>query len=1456
MKHNAPGPVPPQPKSLLGQIDEVCDRFEAAWKEGQPPQIGEYLAIDPTADDSPPRRRLLIELVMIDLEYRWQGAFQRPPTGQAATKAADPQATGEPSSAALPARPRLVDYVARFPELAPLEALPEELLAHERRVCERWGGRSGSFPGANNGAGGLDEFKGSDRFVVERRIGAGGMGVVYQAYDRERKELVAIKTVRNIEPRAIYRLKQEFRALTDLVLPNLVRLHELFSVAGRWFFTMEFVEGVDFLRYVRSGAKADGGDSSSGEVSDSVSTERMVPAGKLSTIKLQPAQVDTDRPAASHGKEADAHQAPAAQAPLAPTQLARLRGALKQIAEGVLGLHQAGKLHRDIKPSNVLVTHEGHVVLLDFGLITELERREHTATTGYNVVGSVPYMSPEQAAGERLSPASDWYSVGVILYEALTGRQPFHGRALDVLTSKQEKDPPPPREVVAGVPQDLNWLCVALLRRDAAARPSGAEVLGHLGSAPTDPQTAPYLQPASLRQAPFVGREEHLNTLRDAFRVMKRGRAVAAYVHGRPGVGKTAFVHRFLDQIREREDTVVLAGRCHECESVPYKALDSLVDALSHYLVRLPRLEAEALLPRDVEALARAFPVLRRVEAVAQSRRLDFDTPDRHELRRRAFGALRELLARLGDRKALVLHIDDLQWGDLDSVALLSDLLRPPHPPVLLLVVCHRAEDKTTNPVLHAIGDLQAATSRYIDVCEIEVDPLTQEEARELACALIRTDGPGTETLGEAIARESGGNPYFVQALVRHQQAQPHLPNGSLSTEAASLDEVLWARVRSLPEGARRLLEIVAVAGHPLRLVDACQAAELSAGCHEALGNLRTSHLVRTSGERLEDEIEAYDERIRETVVSRLSGETTLGYHRGLAAALEAFGQADPAVLAAHYVGAGAPEKAGEWYAVAAAQAVETLAFDRAAELYRLALQLRPTSGAKEQDLRPHLADALANAGRGVEAAEEYLAAARPASPAEALELRRSAAIQFLISGHIDKGLAVLRTVLATVGLRLPRTRRRARWGLVLRRLRLRLRGTWFLRRDASQIPAKQLSRIDACWSAAGGLSIIDPIWAASFRAQNLLLSLRSGEPYRIARSLALEAAQVATAGGRTQRRVERLLAKAQRLAQHGNNPHGTGLVCLAGGAAACFCGRWKRAVELSDEAQSIFRDRCTGVTWEVNTAQGMGLAALSWSGEVAELARRLPSARAQVRKRGDLYNLARLGTLNLPELAANHPDEAQRQLHEATVDWQTANHLLHPQGDLSLGMGRHPQAGLLIKQVNELYAQIQIDLYRGDSLVAWNRMVEQWPLLAKSLFLRVQLLRVMIHDARARSALAAAASALDPEPFLGSAEQDARRLQRERERWVRPLARLIRAGVAAFRGQTSKAVTLLRDAASGFDAADMALHAAATRRQLGELIGEEAGRTLVGEADGWMAGQNILAPTRMTALYAPGFPA
>ncbi len=410
------------------------------------------------------------------------------------------------------------------------------------------------------------------RFTLVRRVGTGGMGVVYEAYDRKRGELVALKTMRRADPSALARFKQEFRSLADITHPNLVNLYELFAVDDRWFFTMELVEGSDFLRYVRSRPSAD-----------------PVDLGPPSRPPADPGGNEPDPPAAPAAAETAEFVQGARSFGL---DEGRLRDGLRQLAEGVEALHQSGKLHRDIKPTNVLVTPEGRVVLLDFGLTADLEASGRHRTIDRQVVGTVAHMSPEQAAGLSINPASDWYSVGVMLYEALTGRLPFVGPPADVIVIKQTTDPDSPATLVEDLPEDLVRLCVELLDRDPTRRPAGRDVITRLtGQLPDSAD-----RPEPRRSLPLIGRARHLQILDLVFGSLSQGQTQSIFVFGRTGTGKTTLIRSFLDGLSVHEEAVVVSGRCYERESVPYKALDSLIDALARHLKGLPRRKVAALL--------------------------------------------------------------------------------------------------------------------------------------------------------------------------------------------------------------------------------------------------------------------------------------------------------------------------------------------------------------------------------------------------------------------------------------------------------------------------------------------------------------------------------------------------------------------------------------------------------------------------------------------------------------------------------------------------------------------------------------------------------------------------------------------------------------------------------------------------------------------------------------------
>jgi len=474
------------------------------------------------------------------------------------------------------------------------------------------------------------------------------MGVVYEAFDRERQECVALKSLQRADGVWLARFKREFHALHDLSHPNLVALGELFERDSEAFFTMELVRGCDILSYAR---RQEG--------------RRAAPRQSIDPFG---ATVASEVPAATFRAPV-----PRSVTPI-PYDEARLRAAFSQLALALAALHHAGRVHRDLKPSNTMVTPNGRVVLLDFGLVTE-RSEALTPLSDFEIVGTVSYMAPEQAFGGDVGPAADWFGFGVMLFEALTGTLPHRGRtAFQVLLDKQ-RHTASPRQIVSDVPGDLDDLCSGLLQIQPGSRPQAREILDRLGVDAGDESsstlTSSGAEPAG---AAFVGRVDELQQLRVAFQ-RSRLQPLIFLVEGESGVGKSQLVEAFLRQLLDEEpDTVVLSGRCYEREVVSYKAFDGIADALARYLAKLSSVDAAVLMPLEPRLVARLFPVLKRVQAIAAALAVP-DLPDPHQQRQRMFAGLRELFLRVAERQRLVWFIDDLQWADADSVVLLQELI-------------------------------------------------------------------------------------------------------------------------------------------------------------------------------------------------------------------------------------------------------------------------------------------------------------------------------------------------------------------------------------------------------------------------------------------------------------------------------------------------------------------------------------------------------------------------------------------------------------------------------------------------------------------------------------------------------------------------------------------------------------------------------------------------------------
>ncbi|HKB01730.1 MAG TPA: serine/threonine-protein kinase [Gemmataceae bacterium] len=364
-------------------------------------------AADRLPADGPFRRAALRELVLIDLERQWRRDRPVP----------------------------VEDYLERFPELK-TGNVPAELVAAELAARGRFGStadeadyarrfpdlaadlprlmtgttdpeRTADTPPAAAGPSSPRLPERFGRYRILRPLGRGGMGSVYLARDTELDRLVALKVphLRPDDAEAQERFQREARAAATIEHPNVCRVYDVGKIDGTPFLTMAYIDGPTVADVLRD-------------------------------------------------------------EPVPPRRAAELT---RDVARALAEAHRRGVVHRDLKPGNILIGPDGEPVVTDFGLARRAADDLRLTTPGA-FVGTPLYSSPEQAAGdtERIGPASDIFSLGVVLYEMLAGRPPFTGSRTDVLAGIMSKDPPPPSAVRSGLDPRLD----AITRRALAKEPA------------------------------------------------------------------------------------------------------------------------------------------------------------------------------------------------------------------------------------------------------------------------------------------------------------------------------------------------------------------------------------------------------------------------------------------------------------------------------------------------------------------------------------------------------------------------------------------------------------------------------------------------------------------------------------------------------------------------------------------------------------------------------------------------------------------------------------------------------------------------------------------------------------------------------------------------------------------------------------------------------------------------
>lgn len=1201
------------------------------------------------------------------------------------------------------------------------------------------------------------------------------MGEVHQIHDAQLGRTVAAKSLHRLDSEEILRLKREFRVLEEMRHPNLVRLYELFVGDEHCFFTMELVSGVNFYEHVRG------------------------------------------RPGSTGGRGLPVH-----------LDAEALRDALVQLASGLAFLHEGGLLHRDIKPTNVLVERSGRVVLLDFGLASALFSPLSERSRAHGPVGTFAYMAPEVARGDPSSIAADWYGVGVMLYEALTGELPARHQNLraliDAAVPGADEFP-----VNAEAPADLAELSRDLLRRDPAERPGAIDVLARLRGLGSGPSAKPAPTAVAVASDPFVGRREELARLQESFEA-SRASLTLLQVEGDSGIGKTALAHHFLSQ-NLPEEAIVLRSRCHPRETVPFKAVDGLVDDLARHLAHADDPDVGALLPRNSGELLRTFPVMGRVPALSAASNAASSAAEPHERRRRAFRALRELLGRLAERRPLVLWIDDAHWGDADSATLLRAILRPPDPPRLLLLLCRRdrTQDEEDGHDLLTRGlERLSAPLR-----SLKIGPMSDSDIRKLVASFEPARAP-VEALQRTVEVASG-SPFLAIELAR---AAPS-PGAPPSSNSFPLGGLLLSRVMDLPDPAREVLEVLTVAGHPV--AESVLASALGRPVDD-LWDLAAGRLVRLVPERSQRAVQIYHDAVGRAIGEALDPGRAKEIHLRLAETFDRFpGRYDESRVD-HLLAAGEVARAADSAFDAAESAAAAATFLRAASFYSRAIDL----GAKccpQWLLLAKLAEVLVNAGRSPEAGPRFLEAsmsleAEAPEDIRVLALRRRAACEFLRGGLYEEGQQVLQDTYRRLGMAFPTTRLRSLAWIGVGRMRLRLR-EWLGRNTETAHGAAEgldRERLELSWAAGQGSTFINLLRAAAFQIQHAEIAARLGDPKHVALASATEALLVAwEQGDPGAAKAEALLLDAELLGSKVADPLVSAHSLVMRAVSALVLGRIREGLELSERGERLCRTECLGANWELVTFHQNILLAHTLLGDLSAASNAMHRVLRQADERGDYFANAILpvGQQNLVWLAEDRPEEAEQKVRRA------------------VGLS-FQEDGVWYAYLGEI-ARAQIDLYRGDGQAGLERIQRLWPLLRSGYLIRMRTIRANVRDLRARCAVAAAeADGVDSSTrasLLRVALDDAHHNRAEPVAWLRPFADRTEGAVRALQGDIAGGADLLERGARGFEHLGMGLYAAGAKRRAALLAGGSESVRRVAVAEQWMRDHGVREPERMSLV-------
>ena len=781
----------------------------------------------------------------------------------------------------------------------------------------------------------------SSRYRILNSLGKGGMGEVFLADDTQLGRKVAIKFVTEAlesDPTARERLHREARSAAALDHPYICKIHEIADVDGRTGIVMEHVSG-------------------------------------------------------------ETLQAALAPGPVSPRRALEIAG---ESAEALDEAHKHRLVHRDLKPANVMLTEQGHVKVMDFGLAKAIESASGPLDNAETVVlltesgvriGTPGYMAPEQLLGGQTDTRSDIFAFGILLYEMLAGVHAFHRTSQSGTMAAILRDTPAPvTQYQEALPDSAKAALDRLLVKEPERRhQSFAEVRTDLrrlldGLSGVTPMsrlapTASAAETPSVRRTPFGGREAERAEIRRLLEQAVDGRGATVLVGGEPGVGKTRFTEELLREARER-GCLALVGHCYETEGQPpFIPFVELLERASKIVERAAFREA---LGDAAPEVAKIAPELRRVFP---------DIPAPIELppdqqRRFLFNAYQAFTERAARAMPMVLVLEDLHWADEPTVLLMQHLAQHLAPLPLLVVGTYRdVELDVGRPwakVLESLVRERLAT-------RITLRRLPETDVEQMLQAL--SGQPPPAALAGVVYRETEGNPFFVEEVFQHLKEEGRLFDDTgrwrpdLDIDELQVPEgvrlVIGRRLERVSVDTRKALRVAAVIGRNFELA----VLEAAAGIDgdpllDALEEAERAQLITSATSGREIQYTFAHELVRQTLHANLSLPRRQRLHLRVSEAIEAVHahatEKHAAALAHHFYQAGSladADKTVRHLTTAGRQALTAAAFEDAVRFYTTALSFERLDEKERADLMFERGGALRSLAQADDAIADWQAA-------------------------------------------------------------------------------------------------------------------------------------------------------------------------------------------------------------------------------------------------------------------------------------------------------------------------------------------------------------------------------------------------------------------------------------------------------------------------------------------------